>query len=684
MAPSPSSSSRPHLPLTLTAALICAIHAGCGGEDSGSPPDDVVDTGTGPDQDGDGFTPWQGDCDDANPVVSPACTEICDGIDNDCDDEIDEGSPPGAPAWYADTDGDGWGDEASMEQACNAPSGYVADEGDCDDGSADIHPAADELCDGIDNDCDDEIDEHPTDAPQWFMDHDGDGYGGSDYSLEQCEQPSGYVDNGEDCDDASANSHPGGTEVCLDGEDNDCDGMGGDCLDGELTLDLADAILSGETAADELGASAAMAGDLDGDGLGDLLVGAPAEGSLDKGATYVMLSPLALDTTTADAYASFSGVETSDEAGTSLSAAGDVNDDGYADLIIGAPCNDDGGDDAGAAYVILGPLTAGSSSLSDAHATLQGESADNRTGYAVAGVGDTNGDGQDDVFIGAYQADATAENAGSAYLVAGTITGLQDLSANAARITGAAANDSLGWSVAGGGDVNGDGLSDFLVGAYTNDTNANNAGAAYLFTGPLAGIFSADLAGASYWGEAATDFAGFAVALGGDVDGDGYDDLLVSSSGEDSGGSDAGAVYLVLGANALGNHIVLSSADAKLTGEEAGDRAGFSVGFAGDVNNDGHDELLIGARGLHANDGTQPGGAYLLYGPVSGDQSLAEAGVRLLGEGDGSYAGYAVAGGADMDGDGYDDFVVGAPQIDGDDEAAGLLYLFHARGAGRL
>jgi len=684
MTSSSSYSSPARLWFVLAVSISCAIHAGCGGEDTGKHPESG-DTGTGPDQDGDGFTPWEGDCDDDNPLMSPAGTEICDGVDNDCDFATDEGSPPGSPTWYADADGDGWGDESSAEQACDAPSGYVADGGDCDDGDADIHPEADELCDGIDNDCDDEIDEFPTEVPRWYIDHDGDGYGGTDYSLEQCEQPSGYVDNAEDCDDASAASHPDATEICLDGEDNDCDGMGGDCLEGELSLELADAILTGEGDFTYLGTSAAIAGDLNDDGLADLVLSAPGADPAytDAGATYVMLSPLSLDTTMADAFATFTGAASHDDSGTSVAGAGDINGDGHADLIIGAPYNNGGGSDAGTVYIALGPPSSGSSSLSNADITLQGESSYNYTGYAVAGAGDTNGDGLDDVLFGAYGADAGSSDAGSVYLAAGPITGFYPLSDTTARFTGVAENDSLGWAVAGGGDMNGDGLSDVLVGAYMNDTNASTAGAAYLFCGPLTGVYSASSANAAYWGEAETDFAGFSVALDGDTDGDGYDDLLVSSSGEDSVANDAGAVYVVLGASAFADDVVLSTADAKLTGEQAGDRAGFSVDFAGDVDADGHHDLLIGARGLHTDDGEQPGGAYLQYGPVSGDQSLAKASVRLLGEEGGSYAGYVVAGGGDMDGDGYDDFVVGAPQADAGDDAAGILYLFHARGAGR-
>ena len=171
-----------------------------------------------------GYAARSGDCDDAEAAVSPAATELCDGIDNDCDGTVDEDDAADAETFYADDDGDGYGDAADTTAACAAPSGTVSDDTDCDDSDSAINPGAAEVCDEADNDCDGDTDEDDaTDAETFYADSDGDGYGGTRYSLDSCTQPTGYVDNADDCDDLDSSASPAGTEVC-DGADNDCDG----------------------------------------------------------------------------------------------------------------------------------------------------------------------------------------------------------------------------------------------------------------------------------------------------------------------------------------------------------------------------------------------------------------------------------------------------------------------------
>jgi MYXO-CTERM domain-containing protein len=180
-----------------------------------------------PDADGDGYDhPDYGglDCDDTDADVNPGADEVCDSIDNDCDGDIDEASATDASTWYADTDGDGYGDASSTDVACDEPTGYVADATDCDDGDGAVNPAATEVCDSIDNDCDGDIDEaSATDASTWYADTDADGYGDASSTDIACDEPSGYVADATDCDDTEAAAHPGADEVC-DSIDNDCDG----------------------------------------------------------------------------------------------------------------------------------------------------------------------------------------------------------------------------------------------------------------------------------------------------------------------------------------------------------------------------------------------------------------------------------------------------------------------------
>ena len=163
------------------------------------------------------------DCDDTRAATYPGAPEYCNGIDDDCDSTIDEDTAVDATTWYADSDGDGYGDAATSDTECSAPSGYVADNTDCDDTVATTYPGADEYCNGVDDDCDTDIDEDTAvDAVEWYADSDGDGYGDATVTDTECSAPSGFVADDTDCDDARAATYPGADEYC-NGIDDDCD-----------------------------------------------------------------------------------------------------------------------------------------------------------------------------------------------------------------------------------------------------------------------------------------------------------------------------------------------------------------------------------------------------------------------------------------------------------------------------
>ncbi|MDP2314716.1 MAG: putative metal-binding motif-containing protein [Pseudomonadota bacterium] len=159
------------------------------------------------------------DCDEADPDVDPGATEICNGIDDNCDGEIDEGVEG---TYYQDFDGDGFGDETASAIACDAPEGYVQNPEDCDDAVGTTFPGAVEVCNGVDDNCDGVVDEGGTST--WYPDADGDGYGEGSLTENACGQPEGYADDTDDCDDTDATVNPGAAEIWYDGIDANCDG----------------------------------------------------------------------------------------------------------------------------------------------------------------------------------------------------------------------------------------------------------------------------------------------------------------------------------------------------------------------------------------------------------------------------------------------------------------------------
>ncbi len=199
-------------------------HPGASEDDCSDPNDYNCDGSVSwADRDGDGWAACE-DCDDGDASVNPDALERCDSIDNDCDGSIDGDGAVDADTWYADADGDGFGDAASTATACSAPTGYLSDDSDCDDSQAGTHPGATEYCNGVDDDCDGDTDEDSAvDAGTWYADADGDSYGDPGAPSAACSAPSGSVGDASDCDDSDADINPGALELC-NGVDDDCDG----------------------------------------------------------------------------------------------------------------------------------------------------------------------------------------------------------------------------------------------------------------------------------------------------------------------------------------------------------------------------------------------------------------------------------------------------------------------------
>ncbi|MCB9763847.1 MAG: FG-GAP repeat protein [Alphaproteobacteria bacterium] len=560
----------------------------------------------------------------ADTACPPEDGEICNGEDDNGNGLIDEGL---LEIFWTDSDGDGFGDPYAPVQACEAGDGVVANADDCDDTDAAVYPGATELpYDGVDNDCDGaDLD-----------DVDGDG----------------FTDD-VDCDDEDPDVYPGAVEVCLDGVDNDCDGEDETCTtEGMIGV------------AGHGGLRAAVARDVDGDGVDDLFLGyagATFEDDYSGGAILVK-GPITANITAEDeaavilkmdgAYGSYMGQ--------SLGIA-DVDGDGDQDLIGGALAYTTDDYQAGGFFVHEATETGYVNAPVEAWAVWYGPSRSSRQGHDMD-VEDHDGDGVADVLIAGYGGSDYALP--TVYLVAPVAAGTHDLGVDAAAVfQGASAGDPASNIENGtrvdGGDMDGDGVHEVVMGSHVDDPSGDSSGVAWIFTGPHAGAISTADATATVNGSAAGDQMGIEVALG-DFDGDGLQEAWIAALQADGDEVDAGAIYR-FDASASGT---LGGADATATllGGATYDRAGLAL-HVRDLDQDGDDELLIGAP---SQDGVEEnaGAVYVFMDPPgAGVLSLSEANTIVYGGANPSDWGMENGeslGTGDLDGDGQLDLLMNA------------------------
>lgn len=625
-----------------------------------------------------GFVASGDDCDDADINVHPGAAETCDGADQDCDGTTDN-DPIDAPDLYADADLDGYGDAAAPVVACDTAEGIVATASDCDDADPDVHPGADEHCDGLDEDCDDVPDNAAVDKATWYFDADGDGVGRADKSSLDCEQPPDYVLDGSDCDDTD--------ELITDGydfwPDLDVDAYGAgtptractqpaglvanqlDCDDSDPNANPAqdeacgggDENCDGSVDEDDAEGALSTFADVDADGYGD---------AAERRMTCVLAAGYVLDSTDCDdtdVAVSPAGIEACNDTDDNCDGVADEGFDADADGFTtcagdcddadadtnpdGVDVCDDGVDQDCSGTEETGCYPTGSYTTADATATILGTSASIALGSTSVAIGDLDKDGVDEMLVGASYDSPNGHYSGSAWVLDGPLDSSSTLADYTLKMYGYSADDRLGYAVGIVGDQDADGFDDWLVTAPAFIASTGQEGAVCVVSGGASGSFwipnPEDAAGACILGTSVVSIGNHALA--GDLMGTGDDDIVV---GEYS----AHTLDVVEGPVTSRKKIATDAAWGVV------DSGGYIGGSAdvGDFNGDGADDLLAAS---YFNDET-----FICYGPLAGGtgQDPAVACDGYLYDGSATYIalGHRLAALGDVDADGYEDVGVGA------------------------
>jgi hypothetical protein len=480
-------------------------------------------------------------------------------------------------------------------------------------------------------------------------------------------------------------------------------------------------VINGINIDDYAGVSVSNAGDINGDGLDDILVGASGFDSgatANTGAGFVVFgktetTSIELSNVSAGSGGFIiNGISAEDVSGYSISNAGDVNGDGLDDLIIGAFKDDPNGEQSGASFVVFGKSSGNSTDLSNIEAgsggfVINGVSTNDLSGASVSNAGDVNGDGLADVIIGAPGNDSNGSSSGSSFVIFGKTDGnAVELSAvesgsSGFVINGKSAGEYSGRSVSHAGDINGDGLDDLIIGAYKGNgySGKQYAGTSYVVFGKadsntieLSTLSFNGTQGFIIRGSDKDDNSGLAVSHAGDVNGDGIDDLIIGANNADPNGSSSGASYVVFGRNSNFtvelSRVESGSGGFVINGVSDNDNSGRSVSYAGDINGDGLADLIVGAPN-HDGNGADSGASYVIFGranPTTGSSTSFPAielsniaagtgGFVINGVSDGDLSGFSVSHAGDINGDGFDDLIVGATNDDPNNSQSGASFV---------
>jgi hypothetical protein len=412
------------------------------------------------------------------------------------------------------------------------------------------------------------------------------------------------------------------------------------------------------------GSSVGSAGDVNGDGFDDLLVGSNDlfPGSTGQGRAFAFHGS-SMGLTIRPTW-----IGDSAQSGATVGTAGDVNGDGFDDVILGARTDSNGQSAEGRAFVYHGSV---SGLASTPEWTAESDQAFARFGISVGTAGDVNGDGYHDVIVGAYTYTNDQEAEGRAFVYRGSASGLATTPAWTAE--GDQEGGFFGISVGTAGDVNGDGFSDVIVGAHGFDNGQSEEGRAFAYHGSSSGL-STTPAWTAESDQTSSDF-GWPVGTAGDVNGDGFDDAIVGAADFTNDDPSEGRAFVYHGSSSG----LASSPSWTAEGDQGDCDFAQSVGAAGDVNGDGFDDVIVGAR--HFDHGQNDEGvAWIYHG--SGSGLLTTPSRRTEGGQESAEFGWSVSSAGDVNGDGYDEVVIGAPSYDHDQPGEGIVLVYRGQAMG--
>lgn len=608
-------------------------------------------------------------------VVFTSCAYISsetynDRLDSDNDgipipDDCDDTDPSiQIHQWFVDQDNDGYGSAVIVEN-CTQPANTATNSDDCNDEDPLISPSAEEICDDIDNDCNSEIDDRPTNQQTFYRDQDGDLFGDAEIWMESCSASIGWVSDQTDCNDTRADINPDAEEICETGIDENCNDDAYECyFSGQHWGHDANLILMGTNDNDQLGSAITWAGEWDDSDGEELWVGVPEYDAIKKnGGVAVLFGANQQGQIPIDPSEQFSlWGEGQSKLGTSVLTLSDADGDGRKELVAATPSTSDN---------TLSIVFSGENSSTidlEPHLTLESNAGKIKLGETLAALSDLDGDGLEELIVGCPDFDYGSEQKnGAVAVVLSTEWNQENAGARLFLTTDSAViyagHDGLsllGSSLDSAGDTDGDGIDEIITGAPHHSDGARHRGAVALIQPDLSqsGVNIVTSQAPLILGSTKDIEFGTSVAGAGDTNGDGNDDLLIGAPFVDDGnGHDNGQAFLFLGP--LDAEPTYEDYVGRFSTYDDDARLGHAVAAAGDINDDGFDDIAISAPGALATNGDAVGAVYFFLGPIGSNFDVGSAETIATGSLDGQNFGYVLGGSGDYNGDGRPDFAIG-------------------------